>query len=123
MAASMRFLDTDGVTVITTENLGSILSPGSGANTKLFVENVGDQTAQGVTLAIEQVGTNDGDDYALIALDVAGSPGAFGTSAISLGNIAASAMQAFWVKATLVAGLSSEGNTREFKLHAAGTTI
>jgi hypothetical protein len=123
MPASLRFLDTDGVTVITTEDLGSILSPGSSANTKLWVENSGDQTAESVTVEIEQVGTNDGDDYALLALDVAGSPGAFVTTPLSLGNIVAGAKTAFWAKVTLVAGLSASGNTREYKIHAEGTTI
>jgi len=69
------------------------------------------------------VGTNDGDDFALLALDVAGSPGAYSTSPLSLGDITAGNSTPFWVKVTLVAGLSAEGNTREFKLHAAGSTI
>jgi hypothetical protein len=123
MPASLVYLDTDASTVITTEDLASILSPGSSANKRLFVKNVGDQTGQSVTVTIEAVGTNDGDDYALLAPDLGGSPGAFSTSPLSLGNIAAGAMQGFWLKVTLVAGLSAEGNTREFKLHAAGSTI
>jgi hypothetical protein len=123
MPATARFLDTDGSTVIVDEDLGSILSPGSSAGTKLYVENFGDQTAQAVALSIEAVGTNDGDDYALLALDVAGSPGAYATTPLSLGDITAGNSTAFWVKVTLVAGLSAEGNTREFKLHAAGSTI
>jgi hypothetical protein len=123
MSASIRFLDSDGVTVITTEDLASILTPGSSSNHQLYVENVGDQIAQSVSVTNEAVGTNDGVDYALLAPDVAGSPGAFATSAVSLGDIAAGAKQAFWAKATLVAGLSAEGNTREYKIHAAGSTI
>lgn len=123
MPASLRFLDSDGATVITSEDLGSILSPGSSSNTKLFVENTGDQTAQTVTVEIEQVGTNDGDDYALLAPDVAGSPGAFVTTPVSLGNIAAGAKTAFWTKATLVAGLSAIGNTRQYKIHAEANTV
>lgn len=123
MAASIRFLDTDGSTVITTEDLGSILSPGSSSNKLLYVENNGDQTATDVEVSIEQIGTNDGDDYALLAPDVALSPGAFSTSPVSLGDIAAGDKEPFWAKVTLVAGLSAQGNTRQFKLHAAGATI
>jgi len=123
MAASIRFLDSDAATVITSEDLGSILSPGSSSNVLLYVENTGDQTAQDIEVSIEQVGTNDGDDYALLAPDVAGSPGAFATTPVSVGDIAAGTSEPFWVKATLVAGLSAEGNTREFTLHAAGATI
>jgi hypothetical protein len=123
MPATLRFLDTDGTTVITTEDLASILSPGSSSNKKLYVENSGDQTAQSVTVENEAVGTNDGVDYALLAADVAGSPGAFSTSPVSLGDIAAAAKVAFWAKVTLVAGLSAEGNTREYKIHASGSTI
>jgi hypothetical protein len=40
-----------------------------------------------------------------------------------LGDIAAGTSEAFWAKATLVAGLSAEGNTREYKIHASGSTI
>jgi hypothetical protein len=123
MPASLRYLDTDASTVITTEDLASILSPGSSSNKLLYVENTGDQTAQSVTVMIEAVGTNDGDDYALLAPDLGGSPGGFSTSPVSMGDLGAGDMQGFWLKVTLVAGLSAEGNTREFKLHAAGSTI
>ncbi len=76
-----------------------------------------------MTVEIEAVGTNDGDDYALLAEDVSGSPGSFGIAAISLGNIAAAAKSPFWTKASLVAGVSAEGNTREYKLLAEGQTV
>lgn len=123
MSAILQFLDSDNSTVITTLDEGSIASPGSSANKKLYVKNNGDQTAQGTTVSIEQIGTNDGSLYALIALDSGGSPGTFGTSQISLGNITAGSSVALWAKITLITGLTSAANPRRFNLTANALTL
>lgn len=122
MSAALRFLDSDGATVITTVDLGDIATPGSSANKKLFAQNFGTSAATSVVVSIEAVGTNDGDDYAKIAPDLSGSPGTFGTGDVSLGTIAALAKVAFWTQAVLPAGLTADANPRRFRLDARGLT-
>jgi len=123
MAAALRILDEDETTVITTKNLGSINTPGSSSEVQLFVDNFGDQTAEDVTVTITAVGTNDGDDYAQIALDSGGSPGTWGTSDLSLGDIAASSDSPFWVRVILPTGLTADQNPRRFEIDAEGFTV
>lgn len=109
--------------MITALNEGNIVSPGSSANKKLWVENFGDQTAQAVTLTLEAVGTNDGDDYAYIAPDSGGSPGAFVQTSMNLGDIASLAKVAVWTKITLPGNLTADNNPRRYNLKASGLTI
>jgi len=90
---------------------------------QLFVDNFGDQTAEDVTVTITAVGTNDGDDYAQIALDSGGSPGTWGTSDLSLGDIAASSDSPFWVRVILPTGLTADQNPRRFEIDAEGFTV
>lgn len=123
MSASLEFLDSDNTTVITTLNQGNIATPGSSSNKKLYVKNNGDVTAQSVTVALEQVGSNDGYLYEQIATDSGGTPGTFGTTDISLGSIAASASTAFWVKVSLITGLTADSNPRRSNLVAQALTL
>ncbi len=118
MSAQLRFLDTDQMTVITTKNGGNVDSPGSSSSFRLFVQNFGSSSAISTTLGIEQVGTNDGDDYALIASDSGGAPLAFGSTSLSFGGIAVLQSVPFWVKVTLPAGLTADANPRRFNLRA-----
>jgi hypothetical protein len=123
MPAALRFYDTDGSTVITTYDFTTVASPGQTANKKFYVENFGDQIAQSTTITIEAVGTNDGDDYAQTALDSGGSPGTFGTSQLSLGDIAAGIKVAFWSRVVLPSGVTADNNTRRYNLTGAALTI
>lgn len=122
MSASLRILDSNGTTVITTVDAGDIATPGSSANKKLFVQNFGTSAATAVVVSIEPVGTNDGDDYAKIAPDLSGSPGTFGTTDVSLGTIAPLATAPFWTQVVLPGGLTADANPRRFRLDATGLT-
>lgn len=123
MPATLRVLDSDGSTVITTLNLGSVSTPGSTSGHKCFVNNNGTATAQSVSLTIEQVGTNDGNSYLQTAPDSGGSPGTWGQTSISLGDIAVSASVAFWVRVVLPSGLTADGNPRRVNVKASGFTV
>lgn len=123
MPASLEFLAADGTTVITTDNEGAIPSPGSSTATKYFVKNVGDVSCTNLTLTIQQVGSNDGSLYALIAPDSGGSPGTFATTPITVGTLAAGASQAFWAKSSLTAGLTPNNNARRWNIHAEGNSL
>jgi hypothetical protein len=120
MSANLQFLASDNATVITTLNLGSIASPGSSTQTKLYLQNTGTTSADSTTITIEQIGTNDGSIYALLAPDAGGTPGVFGTSPLSVGSIAALGEVPFWTEVTLVAGLSPNNNPRRFNLQGQG---
>lgn len=123
MPAALRILDSDGITVITTLNVGNVATPATSGNRKLFVQNFGTVTAQSVSLTIEQVGTNDGNSYLQTAPDVAGSPGTWGQGAISMGNIAVLTSVAFWTREVLPSGLTSDANPRRVNVKASGLTI
>jgi hypothetical protein len=123
MSAALRFTDSDGSTVITSYDFSTIASPGQTANKKFYVENFGDQTAEDTTVDIEAVGTNDGDDYAQTALDSGGSPGAFGTSQLALGDIAAGVKVAFWTRVVLTSGVTADNNPRRYNLTGTAFTI
>jgi hypothetical protein len=123
MSATLEFLNTDNVTVITTLDVGNVASPGTSTQTKLFLKNVGDQSATATTIAIQAIGTNDGSAFALMAPDSGGSPGTFASADLAVGTLAASAEYAFWVMISTVAGLSPDGNPRRVNLHASGQTI
>lgn len=123
MSAILEFLNSDNSTVITTLDIGNVASPGASSQTKLFLKNIGDQSATATTIAIQPLGTNDGSAFALIAPDSGGSPGTFSNATLSVGTLAAAAEYAFWTEVTLVAGLSPDGNPRRFNLHAEGTSV
>lgn len=123
MSAQLRVDDTDGVTVITTTSLGNVPTPGTSIQKKVYLENFGDQTAQSATVAIEQLGTNDGSTYAQLAPDVSGSPGTFSNATLNLGNIAVASKVAFWTEVVLISGLTADNNPRKYNLLAQALTI
>lgn len=123
MPATLRVIDTDGSTIITAINFGNVDTPGETSDKLIYVENFGDETAQDVSFTLEAVGTNDGDDWALIAADSGGSPGSYDTTAIDLGDILSLNRVAVWAKVALPSGLTSDNNPRRFNLKASGVTI
>lgn len=123
MSATFQFLDTDGTTVITSLSRGNLESPSTDTAKKLFVKNNGDQDSTSTEVTIVQVGTNDGDDYAYVANDSGGSPGAFQQTPISLGTIVAGAQVAFWIRETIPAGRTADLNPRRYDLRATGLTV
>lgn len=122
MSAQLQFFASDGATVITTTSLGNVATPGTSTQVKLFINNFGDQTAQNTTVALQQIGTNDGFTYGQIAPDVSGSPGVFGNATLNLGSIAAGSKVPFWVESVLISGLTADGNARRFNLLATAQT-
>ena len=123
MSASLRFLDDDESTVITSENLGNLASPGTSTPAKRFVENNGDEDAQETTLTITQVGNNDGDDYAQLAPDVAGIPGTWTTVPLAFGTLGIAGTMPFWVRVSVPAGRTPDANPRRFDLRATALTV
>ena len=123
MSAALQYFAADGVTVVTTVSIGNIPTPGTATPQKLFLNNFGNQTAQNATVALEAIGTNDGSVYAQTAPDVAGSPGTFGNSTLNLGNVAVSGSTPFWVRASLISGLTADSNPRRFSLLASAQTL
>jgi len=61
---------------------------------------------------IEAVGANDGDEFLQIAPDVAGSPGAWTTSPIVIGDMAVNDWAACWMRYNVPADTSQVGNPR-----------
>lgn len=116
MSANIQFLDTDGVTVITLISAGNVASPSTSAAHKVFVNNNGDQTAQTITVTIEQIGTNDGSIYGQIAPDSGGAPGTFQTTPLTLSNIAASGSTPIWFREVVVSGVTPDNNPRRYNL-------
>lgn len=123
MSAALQFLDSDGVTVITTKNSGNIPSPGQSSQFKVFLQNTGNQTAQSLTVSIQAIGTNDGNIYAQLALDNGGVPGTFGTSPLSLGNLTAGSSVPFWFQEVLPAGVTADNNQRRYSIQYSATTL
>lgn len=122
MAAQVRFLDTDETTVLTNLNQGNIETPETGASKKIFVQNFGTTDAEEVTVSIDAVGTNDGEQYVETALDAGGSPGAFGTDDLDLGTIAPLDSVPIWTRIVHPAGLTADANPRRAKLTASYLT-
>lgn len=123
MPAQLRILSSDGTTVVTSDNLGNVATPGTDGPTKYFVNNFGTSAALSVTVGIEAIGTNDGDDYTQIAVDIAGAPGSFGQTDLSLGTIAPLSSVAFWVRVVQPAGLTADNNPRRANVVADALTV
>lgn len=123
MSATLQFLDTDELTVITSVDEGNVESPETTTAVKRFVKNNGDESAEETELAIEAVGTNDGDDYAYLAPDVSGSPGAFVQTPLSLGTISPGSTVPFWLRESVPAARTADNNPRRFDLVATALTV
>lgn len=122
MSAQFRIFASDQQTVITTENLGNILSPGSSSNVKMYLQNFGNQTANSVLISINPLAGNDGNLYAYLAVDSNGSPGPFGPGPLSVGSSSVLSMTPFWTNVQLIAGLTPDGNPRRYSIVCSGTS-
>ncbi len=120
MPASLRFLAADDATVLSSDNHGNVLTPGTSTPLKRFLENYGDADADETTLTITQVGNNDGSTYAQLAPDSGGSPGAWTTLPLSFGTLIPSATTPFWVRESVPAGRTADRNVRRYDLIASG---
>lgn len=123
MSAAYQFLANDGVTPISSLNLGNVDSPDQSGNERFFVKNIGDTTAQGTVVDLVGVGLNDGIDYAQDAPNNISEPGPFGTTQIAAGDIAAGSAVAIWTRAVLPAGVTATGNPRRYNIQARGFTL
>lgn len=118
MPAALRFLAADESTVLLSDNHGNIATPGTSTALKRFVENFGDADADDLTVTITQIGTNDGDDYAQLAPDSGGSPGAWTTSPLTFGTLGDGLTAPFWVREVVPAGRSADNNPRRYDVAA-----
>lgn len=116
-------LDSDGTTVITSDNLGNIPTPGSSDPTKYYVNNFGTSDSQDTEVTIETFGTSDGANYTYLAPDVAGSPGTFSQDPVSLGTIAPLASAPFWARTVQPTGLTADNNPRRVNVVADALTV
>jgi hypothetical protein len=119
MGATLRFLDTDETTVVTTVSLGRAISPGLSSNRKLFLHNNGDGPAEDIVISLATSNDSDGVDYALLAEDVGGIPQPFETTDLSVDSLPSGETYPFWTRATMVTGVTPDNNTREYSLSAA----
>lgn len=116
MAAILEIQDDAG-NPITSSNFGAV-NGGDSQAVKFKVKNVGDQSATSVQLSIARLASNDGIDFAQIAEDFGGNPGAYSTAAINVGTLIADASTDFWVKVTVPTGTTPAGNPRQFDILA-----
>ena len=119
MAATIE-IENDTGSPITSANFGAV-DGGSSQQLKFQAKNVGDQSATSVQLSIARLASNDGLDFAQIALDVGGNPGVFGTAPLNLGTMAVGAIYVFWGKVTVPVGATPAGNPRQFDVIAVYT--
>lgn len=116
MPASIRILD-DAFNVVTSLNFGAIAASASQSK-KIYIENNGTTSASSVRINLHRVASNDGVDYSKFAQDDSGNPGTYQTGEISLGTVTAGQRVPLWVKATTPAGVSPQGNPRQFDVTA-----
>ena len=69
MSATVRWLDKDGVTQITLEDLGNIIAGANDTPRKFGFHSTSDRVLSSVIAQLEQVGTNDGASLLRTALD------------------------------------------------------
>ncbi len=69
MAASIKWLDKDGVTQVVNQVFGDAFAGRTQTPKKLLFENTGDRQLNGTQLTIQQVGDNDGADQLVTVLD------------------------------------------------------
>jgi hypothetical protein len=122
MSAQLRVLAADQSTIITSANLGNILTPGSSSNVKFYLQNFGDQTCNNVTVSIGSIAANDGSLYAFIAADISGAPDTFGPGPLVVGNVGVLASVPFWSKVITMQGLDPSNNPRRYALVCQGTS-
>ncbi len=108
-------IENDAMTPVNTVNFGSV-SGGGIQQIRLLLTNTGTVTATSVVLALTRITINDGVDYTLLAPDVSGAPGTFGTTPLTPGTLAAGGQYWFWVKVSVPVGASPQGNPRSFNI-------
>jgi hypothetical protein len=121
MAAVLE-LEDDASVPITSANFGAV-NGGAYQELKFILKNVGDQSATSVQLAIARLAANDGIDFAQIAEDIGGNPGAYSTVAINVGTLVALATKVFWIRVTVPLGATPAGNPRYFDLISTYTGV
>ena len=121
MAAVIE-IENDAGTPITSVNFGAI-NGGSSQQLKFILKNTGTESATSVQLSVARLASNDGIDYASIAEDFGGNPGAFGTDIINVGTMIAEATKEFWVKVAVLTGTTPAGNPRNFNINCEYTGI
>lgn len=114
MSSTLQLQDDAGAP-ITSWNFGAI-NGGASSQQKFRVANVGDQSATSVELSASRIASNDGLDFVLLALDSGGNPGAYASTAIQIGTIAALAYVEFWIKVLVPSGATPAGNPRQFQI-------
>ncbi len=112
MAANIEIQNDAGV-ALTSFDFGAI-GGGQSGQYKFRVQNVGDTEATSVSIYLQRLSANDGIDYALIAEDIDGNPGAFAANVLNVGTLAPGAYVYFWAKVIVPAGTTPAGNPRQF---------
>ncbi len=110
-------IQNDAGTPVTSYNLGAVAG-GANQAAKFIAKNTGNQSATSVSIYAQRLASNDGFDFVQIAPDVGGNPGAYQTTALSIGTLIADAEYVFWVKVTIPSGTTPAGNPRQFDLLA-----
>lgn len=108
-------IENDALVPINTVNFGSV-SGGGYQQIRMLLTNTGTVEATSVVLSLTRITTNDGVDYTLLAPDVSGAPGTFGTSPLTPGTMSAGGTFWFWVKVIVPVGASPQGNPRNFNI-------
>ena len=121
MAAVIE-IENDAGTPITSANFGAI-DGGTSQQLKFILKNTGTESATSVQLSVTRLASNDGIDYASIAEDFGGNPGAFDTAVINVGTMIANTVKAFWVKITVPTGTTPSGNPRQLSINCVYTGI
>jgi hypothetical protein len=114
MASNVQ-LQSDAGVPVTSWNFGAIAGAAD-SQQKFRVENIGDQSATSVQISPVRLAQNDGVDFAQIAPDASGNPGAYSAAALVLGTMAPGDIIYFWVKATVPLGTTPAGNPRQFDI-------
>lgn len=120
MPAALRLIASDGTTVVSSVNEGTVV--GSWGGTLYYLENYGDQSWTAGTLALAAIGSNDGIGMGSFAPDVSGAPGSYQTAPLTVPTLAPLARYGFWLKTVVPGGTTSDANPRRFNLFATGTS-
>ena len=122
MAALILFLDEDD-NPITTLNLGAVDFPDTSENTLIKAVNVGDVLASEITISLQPVGDNDGDDYAKLSADSGGSPTGFSSSSVLIGDVDVLEEVPLWTRTEIPTGITADDNPRRYTIRASGYTL
>lgn len=98
MAASIKYLDSDGITQVVNQIFGDAFAGRTQTPKKLAFENNGDRSLSGVQLNIQEVGDNDGADQLVTVLDTltVSKPYGAGTNGALLATLSAAGAGGVW---------------------------